>query len=106
MARVATVNGQLANVIALALHGSAWLDSPSGDAPDLDHSNSTFQYVRWSRFEAASRRWRQPGAFTSSRAWLSAMRDSCTRRLWLVIPEATPGPLEPNLVAGFSNGGN
>jgi hypothetical protein len=99
------VNGQLANVIALALHGSAWLADPTADVPDLERSNSTFQYVRRTRFELPPSRWRRRSASVGSREWLSSLRANGTTRLWLVIPEATPGPVEPHHAAGFSNGG-
>jgi hypothetical protein len=74
--------------------------------PNLARSISTFQYVRRTRFDVPARRWRRADAFTSSREWLSSLNKRGARGLWLVIPQATPGPLEPHLVAGFSNGGD
>ena len=57
------------------------------------------------RFEPPPSRWRRPGEFGSSREWLCALAANGTSRLWLVIPEAGPGDLDPQVDAGFSNGG-
>jgi hypothetical protein len=100
------VNGELANVIALALHGSAWLADQHEPAPDLERLNSTFHYVCRTQFEPPPSRWRRRGAFVSSSEWMTSLQGDGASRLWLVIPEVTPGPLEPHLVAGFSNGGS
>jgi hypothetical protein len=99
------VNGELANVIALALHGSAWLDDPSVNPPELERFNSTFQYVCRIQFDPPSSRWRHADAFASTAEWLAWLQANSASRLWLVVPEVTPGPLEPHLVAGFANSG-
>jgi hypothetical protein len=40
------VNGELAQLICLASHGTVWLAGGSGqDPPTLDRDNSTFRYV-------------------------------------------------------------
>src|SRR5262245_50752009 len=46
----ASMDGILAQYIAMALHGSAWLTS-RGVPPTLETSNSTFQYVSRVHFE-------------------------------------------------------
>jgi hypothetical protein len=103
--RVSVVNGELANVIALALHGSAWLAEPSVTAPNLDQQNSTFRYVSRAQFESPQSRWRHTDLVSSSQSWLASLARDRVTRLWLVIPEAIRGPLEPHVAAGFSNGG-
>ena len=99
------MNGELANVIALALQGTAWLQNPSAAPPDLEGVNSTFQYVGSVRFEPPPSRWRRTEALSSTGTWLRWLRAQRVRRLWLVIPEATGGPLEPHVEVAFSNGG-
>lgn len=99
------MNGELANAIALALHGTAWLRSPSAPPPDLEGLNSTFQYISSIQFEPPPRRWRHTEPLTGAGTWLHWLRAQKARRIWLTIPEATRGPLEPHLATAFSNGG-
>lgn len=99
------MNGELANVIALALHGSAWLARPSAPTPDLERSNSTFQYVGRLQFEPPERRWRGPEPIRSTAAWLSWLRKSGATRIWLAVPATTHGALPPHVASAFANGG-
>jgi hypothetical protein len=49
------VNGELAQVIALASHGSVWLAGVGEDALlGLERESSTFRHVRRVRFELGS----------------------------------------------------
>ena len=99
------MNGELANVIALALHGSAWLARPSAPPPDLERSNSAFQYVGRIQFEPPERRWRGTELIRSTGAWLSWLRKSGATRVWLALPATTHGVLPAHIAAAFANGG-
>jgi len=104
------VNGELAQIICLATHGSVWLaDATRAAPPALDQENSTFQYVGSLQF-----RFRDGQAGPESRAgtvadWLLQLRQRQAERLWLVIPEVktvTPeGHADEHELAGFANAG-
>jgi hypothetical protein len=97
------VNGELANVIALALHGSAWLAKTSAPLPELESTNSTFQYVARVQYELPERRWRRTRLLAGSGAWLSWLRKSGAERLWLVFPPDTAeGDVPAYISAGFA----
>lgn len=101
------MNGELAQVICLASHGSSWLARSSHlVAPALERENSTFQFV-------GSLRFAPPGlerAADTVADWLRQLCDRGVSRLWLVIPEAAvvagDGVAEDeHMLAGFSNAG-
>jgi hypothetical protein len=82
------VHGELAQLIALAAHGSVWLAGITpGPAPRLDAGNSMFRFVRRVRFELneSSRR----GSTTASdvASWLQGAQDRGVERFWLCLPE-------------------
>jgi hypothetical protein len=80
------VHGELAQLIAVAAHGSAWLAGRTGDAPpELEHANSTFQYVRSVRFELPGRLLRAPTVSSSVAEWLVEVRRRDVDRLSLSI---------------------
>jgi hypothetical protein len=101
------MHGELAQVIALAAHGSAWLAGLTGGrAPRLDSGNSTFQYVRRVRFELNEPRLGQPAIATDVAGWLDGARDRGIERFWLYIPEpgdvGTDGQRAPErMLVGF-----
>lgn len=73
-------------MIALAAHGTAWLNGiTTGPPPRLEADNSTFQYVRRVRFEL--RRSSSEPATTASDvgAWLQDARQREIDRYWLTI---------------------
>jgi hypothetical protein len=76
------VHGELAQVIALAAHGSAWLAGITpGPPPRLDAENTTFEFVRRVRFAL-------DGSSASDVAgWLLDARGRGIERFWLSIPE-------------------
>jgi hypothetical protein len=85
------VHGELAQLIAVAAHGSAWLAGRTGnDPPDLERTNSTFQYVRSVRFELPGRLLRAPTVSSSVAEWLVQARRRSVSRLSLATP---PGSL-------------
>lgn len=92
------VHGELAQLIAVAAHGSAWLAGRTGDAPpDLESANSTFQYVCSVRFELPGRLLRAPTVSSSAAEWLVEARRRGIGRLALATP---PGRLtDRNLLA-------
>jgi len=65
------VHGELAQLIALAAHGSAWLAGRTGALPpDLEGTNSTFRFVRQVRFELEGSLLRKPVVATDVASWL------------------------------------
>jgi len=79
------VDGQLAQLVALAAHGSAWLAGRTGhDSPQLD-GNSTFQYVRGVRFELAGKLLRSSTVSTDVADWLVGVRHRGITRLRLAL---------------------
>jgi hypothetical protein len=80
------VNGELAQLIATAAHGSAWLAGRSGAAaPSLEQANSTFQYVRHVQFELERSLGRKPVVQTDVAGWLAEARRRGVTRLWLAV---------------------
>jgi hypothetical protein len=102
-----TINGELAALIALCLHGNDWLASGTGRAPDLDTENSAFRYVERvhvtcpQRRMLGSRKWEADGVSE----WLGFVKDSGARRLSLVVGGAQPSELPDPVAAAFANGG-
>ena len=96
--RLGEVHGELAQLIAVAAHGSGWLAGRTGDAPpDLEHGNSTFQYVNSVRFELPGRLLRGPTVSSSIAEWLVEIRRRGVVRLSLATsPERFP---DRNLLA-------
>ena len=95
------MNGELAQAIALAAHGSVWLRDPSSDPPDLSTS-STFDYVQSISFvldelEVADR----------VAGWFAGLRTRRIERVWLEIPDETQGRrwLADHLASAFAGGG-
>jgi hypothetical protein len=83
------VNGEFAQLVALAAHGSAWLGGlVPGPAPALDTTNSTFQYVRSVRFERRSWLGLRANVATDVATWLEDARRREIDRVWLVIAGA------------------
>lgn len=80
------MHGELAQVIALAAHGSAWLSS-ADPPPQLEADNSTFEYVRRVAFDlhdpSAGLSW----AAADVEGWLNGARDREIERFWLSIPD-------------------
>jgi hypothetical protein len=82
------VHGELAQVIALAAHGSAWLSGiTTGPPPPLENGNSTFQYVRRVRFELRRSSFRPATSASDVGGWLEGAREREIDRYWLSIPE-------------------
>jgi len=82
------VHGELAQLIALAAHGSAWLAGRTGDLPpDLEGTNSTFKFVRQIRFELEGSLLHKPVVATDLASWLEEARHRAVTRLWLAIPD-------------------
>ena len=95
------MNGELAQAIALAAHGSSWLHDPSNAAPDLA-SSSTFDYVQSISFVLDRR------VIANAVAdWFDGLRDREVGRLWLEIPDESQGGrwLADHLASAFAGGG-
>jgi len=105
------VNGELAQVICLASHGSSWLAQDGhSDPPTLDRDNSTFKFVGSLGFDLAGGSPGQEAHADTVADWLRRFRDRGTDRLWLVIPEAKPitglgQAAGEHMLAGFANAG-
>ena len=95
------MNGELAQAIALAAHGSAWLREPSGPAPGLE-SASTFDYVQSISFVLDGRE-----IASSVSAWFDGLRGRAIDRVWLEIPDESTGGrwLADHLASAFAGGG-
>ena len=97
------MNGELAQTMALAAHGSAWL-ARQDDAPPpaLDTTNTTFRYVREITFTGPP-----PAAAVREGVggWLEALRDRRVERVWLVLHEARRGIVPEHNAVAFAGGG-
>jgi hypothetical protein len=105
------VHGELAQVIALAAHGSAWLKGIlPGPPPPLDADNSTFQYVRRVRFDFCSSSVQTTATVADVGGWLQGARAREIDRLWLLIPDprvvVTDGEHAPDrMLVAFAGAG-
>ena len=91
------MNGQLAALMALALHGNACLSTPDAPAPSLLEGNSTFQSVNALTIVDRRGRWRpQEIRFTDTAEWFEHLRDEKVARLSLLdahAPSAEDAPV-------------
>lgn len=99
------MNGDLANTIALGLHGSVWLASGTGRAPALERSNSTFGYVDVVDFASAPARGRKAKPVTGTAAWLKGLKKSGASRLRLVVFDKAPSAEPPQVAVAYEGGG-
>ena len=101
------MNGELAALVALCLHGNDWLASGTEPAPALDAENSAFRSVDSVHVTCPQRRflghhmWEADGVA----AWLQFVRNTGGRRLSLVVGDLQPSGLPDPVAASFSNGG-
>lgn len=108
---VAGMNGELAQAICLASHGSCWLARAGhSEPPALERENSTFQFVGSVEFHLSAGSSAQGFRADTVTDWLLQLRDRQAERLWLVIPEAKPvadlgQPVDEHMLAGFANAG-
>ena len=87
------MNGELAQLIALAAHGSVWLQDSRGPAPELMDGNSTFQYVGNVEFDMGrTRLLRRSRVLSLVSDWFDALRLAGVTRLWLVCPLSPESP--------------
>ncbi|WP_127783652.1 hypothetical protein [Rhodococcus sp. X156] len=99
------MNGELAALIAVVLHGNAWLADPSGPPPSLERDSSTLRYVQSLTFTQPKQGlFRPERAFEGTGGWLAAQQRAGVRRLSLFAPTMNTGRLAPHLAAAFSNG--
>lgn len=82
------MHGELAQLITLAAHGSAWLAGRTGEQPpELESTNSTFQFVHEIRFELEGALLAKPVVAGEVAGWLQDVRSRGVTRLWLAIPD-------------------
>ena len=94
------MNTELADLVALVAHGSAWLAGATGTPPP-DPLADTAAIRRSLRFDDGA-----GGGVASARDWLVQLRDRGGRRLWLVVHEGrAPMGAPPRMMAGFANAG-
>lgn len=99
------VNGELAEVICLATHGTNWLQHQLPAPIDFEQSNSTFQFVGSTQFVLArSRRIGRPQQASTVKDWITNCRSSNASRMWLVIP-GIPSGVDQHALAAFANAG-
>jgi hypothetical protein len=103
------VNPELAQLIALAAHGTAWLrSSVQSLPPELDAKNSAFKNVRV-RFELRSAVHTDPLTATTVAEWLQQLRARDVDRIMLAPvganePDGEDQPLAPHLTVAFAGG--
>ncbi|PZS25965.1 MAG: hypothetical protein DLM59_19195 [Pseudonocardiales bacterium] len=99
------MNGELAALIAVVLHGNAWLADTSKPAPNLERDNTTFRYVHSLTFVEP-----RQGLFSRERQmqgtseWLTVQRTEGVERLALYSPALVDGSLAPHIASAFANG--
>jgi hypothetical protein len=95
------VNGELAQTMAIAAHGTAWLaDRAGAPPPDLDATNSTFRFVRSVTWSIG----RRDGRGVAS--WLLDLREQGVDHLWVVIDDdASRGIVPIHNAVAFAGGG-
>ncbi len=106
-----SVNGELAQCVYLASHGSTWLAGGATGlpSPDLGQESWAFQFVGSVEFQLTVASGREYRASTAA-AWLGQLRDRRVARIWLVIPDARPTTVGgisvgEHQLAGFANAG-
>jgi hypothetical protein len=102
------VNGELAVLVALCLHGNEWLASGGEHPPGVEAENSTFKYVKHLRVTCPQRALFRTNMWESEGAapWLQFLRKSDSRRLSLVTAgDPQPSDLPDEIAASFANGG-
>jgi hypothetical protein len=67
------MNGEIAQLVALAVHGSAWLASGTGDPPTFA-DNSAFQFVRSLEFRWTGSPEHGPSHAHGTVDWLEQLR--------------------------------
>jgi hypothetical protein len=104
------VNGELAQLVALAAHGNAWLAGPHDrPAPDLERTSSTFQHVSRVTFRFAPTL-ATGGEVGAVADWLAGERRLATLRLRLQTPVPRTGSsrrlgrLPDRIASSFSGG--
>jgi hypothetical protein len=97
------VNGELAQTMALAAHGSAWLALGDGaPPPDLLATNSTFRYVRQVlAIDPAV----PDGVVDGVAPWLTRRRDRHVEGIWLVLSGMGRGIVPDHNAVAFAGGG-
>jgi hypothetical protein len=100
------MNGEVAQLVALTAHGSAFLSGGSG-ARDFYPANTTFVYCNEVAFVEVKKfiRAREEKVAVDPNAWFLLLKDGGCRRLRLGH-QATPSPRFPDrMMAGFVGGG-
>lgn len=98
------MNGQLAALMALALHGNACLCDPEAPAPSLLQGNSAFRHVNSLAIVDQRGRWRpQQLVFTDTAEWYEHLRSEKVSRLSLLDAHAGGGVAD-EVAASVANG--
>jgi hypothetical protein len=106
------VNTELAQLVVLASHGTAWLVDPQGPPPDLEGLEATswvFQHLHRIGFQRSGARslLRRPRPPVGVAPWLEELHRAGVRRLLLVTPPSAAGPPIPeHQLVAFANAGS
>jgi len=99
------VNGELAALIAVVLHGNAWLANPTSEPPSLERENSTYRYVQSLTFvEPKQGFFRRERRYMGTAEWLAALRSEGVKTLALFNPTQSTGELSAPIATSFANG--
>jgi hypothetical protein len=104
------VNGELAQVVCLAGHGSAWLAGRTGpEPPPSEEANSAFRFVGALGFSLDGDPVEEGSGSVAD--WLRGLRARRVDRLWLVTGESGPGtvgraPFEERYLVAFAGAGS
>ncbi|GAA3670982.1 hypothetical protein [Microbacterium marinilacus] len=102
------MNGELASLVSLCLHGSAWLASTGDVPPPTEALAPAFRYVgslriQWTEKTLLRTRVRRSDGVAE---WLGALRAGGCTRLLLLTARGITGDLPAHIAASFSNGGS
>src|SRR5262245_9846302 len=99
------MNGELAQLVALAVRGTAWLASER-EPPPTFAGNSAFQFVHSLQFTWPGGGFRRPSLAITPDGWLKQFRDRGGRLLLVARrPTHPPANVPSYQLAGFANGG-
>ena len=99
------MNGELAELVCLATHGTHWLAQQLPAPIGFERSNSTFQFVGSTQFVLAKTGpLGDPECASTVAEWIANCQAAGASRIWLVIP-SVPSKVDEHALAAFSSNG-